>query len=542
MICPNCKREVPDTAKACGYCGHWLAGETEATVQATDETGPTVALAEKKGQPPWLWIGVGLAVVILLVIVGGIAFLAGKGKGGVGTEANMAATQTAQASAALAIEAATPGPQPTDTAAATNTPAPVPTNPPLTGIPLYDDFNNPAYDGGYNQTQWRRSDSNIGNFSQKDGRLIITQEGLPGEDAKLVSREYDRVLLSTPTSFEAKLQLDPEHNAGSTFLALQFELVPDEEYWWTDCSIDPGWIHCATESDYHSDGIPPEYGQWHTLRIDVDPATMELTYYIDGRSVGSTIPPNPDDFKAAGVILYLGTWAEGEETVVGYFDEVRIGPMAAAAPPTARPTPVAAEFETELALYDDFNDPAFDGDYDEIRWRLVSDSPGDFVQEEGALVVTQETEADSATRLVARDYDFVRLEAPTAFEARLKLDSQEYAGNLHLALEAEVPEGDDWWWTECALYEDWLGCYADLGYQPEGISVTPGTWHTVRIDVDPDTMTFTYYVDGRVEGTFVPPNAERLKNADFALKVGIWHDERETGMVGYIDEVRIGGW
>ncbi len=134
----------------------------------------------------------------------------------------------------------------------------------------------------------------------------------------------------------------------------------------------------------------------------------------------------------------------------------------------------------------------------------------------------------------------MRLEAPTAFQAKLKVDPEEQAGNLHLALEAEVPEGEEWWWTDCALYEDWLGCYADLGYQPEGIPVKPGTWHTVRIDVDPATMTFTYYVDGRVEGTFVPPNAEALKNAEFALTVGIWHDERENGLVGYIDDMRIG--
>jgi hypothetical protein len=191
-------------------------------------------------------------------------------------------------------------------------------------------------------------------------------------------------------------------------------------------------------------------------------------------------------------------------------------------------------------VYDDFDDPAFDGGYDEARWRPTDDSPGDFTQEEGALVVSQESEADSATRLVAGDYDFVRLEGPTTFEARLKLDPDRHAGYVYLALEAEVPEGDEWWWTDCALYEDWLGCYADLGYQPEGVSVEPGTWHTVRIDVDPATMTFTYYVDGQVEGTFVPSNAEALKDAELALQLGVWHDEGAGGVAGFVDEVRIG--
>ena len=68
----------------------------------------------------------------------------------------------------------------------------------------------------------------------------------------------------------------------------------------------------------------------------------------------------------------------------------------------------------------------------------------------------------------------------------------------------------------------------------------PGTWHTVRIDVDPATATFIYSLDGRVEGTFVPPNAEALKTAQFALKLGVWHDETAGGVVGQIDEVRVG--
>lgn len=542
MICPNCKREVPDTAKACGYCGHWLADEGETTVQVPEEPATTVARPQEKGRSPVLWIGVGLVALILIaiVVIGALALRPGRG-----SEADVAArlavalagTQTAQARAALPAEAATPEPPPPPTQAFT----PEQTGTTAPGdISVYDDFNDPAHNGGYNQTQWRRSDPDVGQFRQENGRLVITHEGPPDTVALLVSREYDGVPLDAPTSFEARLQMDAEHNAGgTTFVALDFA-TGAEEGLWTECAIHPDWVLCAGD-DYLSDGLPPEKDLWQTLRIDVDPATMEFTYYIDGRVVGSTIPPNADDLKAANeVVLFLGTRAESEETVVGYFDEVRIGPLAAARPATEKPAPVAEQAEAALASYDDFNDKAFEGDYDKSRWSLVSESPGDFVQQDGVLVVTQESAAESATRLVARDYEFVQLEARTAFEARLKLDPQERAGNLHLALEAEVPGGDEWWWTDCTISEDWLGCYADLGFQPEGVSVQPGTWHTVRIEVDPATLTFTYYLDGQVQGTFVPPNAEKLKDAEFALTVGIWHDEREDALVGYIDDVRVG--
>jgi hypothetical protein len=55
MVCPNCKRDVPDTARACGYCGHWLAeDEAGPTVEVPQEEGATVALPQESGRQPWL--------------------------------------------------------------------------------------------------------------------------------------------------------------------------------------------------------------------------------------------------------------------------------------------------------------------------------------------------------------------------------------------------------------------------------------------------------------------------------------------------------
>jgi hypothetical protein len=498
MICPNCKREVPDTAKACGYCGHWLAAEDAGpTVEVPDETGATVALPEKKGRPPWLWIGVGLAAVILIAAIAALALLLGRG-GEVEARPTVAVAATQPAGAAGAPD--TPAPVAADTSAPAD-------------IPMYDDFNDPAFDGRYNQTQWRRDDPEVGHFVQEDGRLIIAQDGAPDQVALLASRAYDRVPLSAPTAFEAKMQLEPERPFGNTLLALAIETTAGEGLW-TECAIHPDWIACHGDG-FESDGLVPDRDLMHTLRIDVDPATMEFIYYIDGRPVGATVPPNADELKGAMVTLFLGTRAHSDEPFAGYFDDVRVGRVTIG--------PAAEAVGAGPALYDDFNDRDLDGDYNKGLWRRDGGSPGHIVQEDGALVVTQESEAESATRLVALGYDFVRLEAPTTFEAVLRLDPDQHAGYVHLGLEAEAPESDEWWWTDCSLYEDWLGCYADLGYQPEGIPVEPGTWHTVRID-----------------GTFVPPNAEALKTAQFALKLGVWHDETAGGVAGQIDEVRIG--
>jgi len=160
MICPNCNREVPDIAKACGYCGHWLAADDVGpTIEVADESGATVALPEEKGRSPWLWIGVGLVVVILIAAIAALVLLLGGG-GQAETPSQAAATATPTAGADAAPATLAP------VAAAPEAPA---------AIPLYDDFDDPALDGRYNQTQWRRDDPDIGHFVQEDAPGEVSQ-------------------------------------------------------------------------------------------------------------------------------------------------------------------------------------------------------------------------------------------------------------------------------------------------------------------------------------------------------------------------------
>ena len=123
MICPNCKREVPDSAKACGYCGTWLAEDRDATDQVAEETAATITLPEEKGRSPWLWIGVGLVALIVVVAIGGLAFFALRDGEEVDTEATIAAAVAATAEA----EATGAGAPETPTSAPAPTPAPTPT-------------------------------------------------------------------------------------------------------------------------------------------------------------------------------------------------------------------------------------------------------------------------------------------------------------------------------------------------------------------------------------------------------------------------------
>ena len=123
------------------------------------------------------------------------------------------------------------------------------------------------------------------------------------------------------------------------------------------------------------------------------------------------------------------------------------------------------------------------------------------------------------------------------------LSPDKYAGNVKLHLHADLPGGEGWF-SDCNI-DGYSGaqCFDRPSLQQEGHRyeverkpVDLGTWHTFRIEVDPATMTFTYYIDSQVAGSHVPVDAEDLKKAIFTLAIGVYGWE----VTGYIEDVRVG--
>jgi hypothetical protein len=193
------------------------------------------------------------------------------------------------------------------------------------------------------------------------------------------------------------------------------------------------------------------------------------------------------------------------------------------------------------SVYDDFS-VGYGGSYDQTRWSSWYDSVDGITQENGALGFSY----TKAQGLFARGYpcfSLNSLKAPTFFEARLRLDNYAPTASLHLKLHTDLASGE-YWVSECGMWgiEEqqivaYCGEWAEEGflYGPEFRSAGPDEWHTVRIEVDPTTTTFTYYIDGVEVSSHVPANAVQLKTASFTLVI-----ENIEGANGYVDDVRVG--
>lgn len=208
------------------------------------------------------------------------------------------------------------------------------------------------------------------------------------------------------------------------------------------------------------------------------------------------------------------------------------------------PTSVSVNEIAISGIYDNFNDSTYDGNFNTTLWRAYTTN-GNIEQKNGMLGLSGETGLD------ARKFDFAKISQPSFFQAKIMFDLGQYGGspgnNIHLKLTATTEQGEYIWFTECNIHhvsdlQAESDCWsADKQYQPvygsKKTLVDFRTWHIVRIEVHPSTMTFSYYLDGKDIGSQIPTDANLLKNAHFTLNIGIAGLDTETG---FFDDVQFG--
>jgi hypothetical protein len=81
------------------------------------------------------------------------------------------------------------------------------------------------------------------------------------------------------------------------------------------------------------------YGSWHSFLIAFDPERLSCSYQIDGYSVATFTPMHADKLRSAAFRLTVGVGTNSSDTIVGNFDDVRIGVVDTTSEPTAVASP-----------------------------------------------------------------------------------------------------------------------------------------------------------------------------------------------------------
>jgi endo-1,4-beta-xylanase len=218
----------------------------------------------------------------------------------------------------------------------------------------------------------------------------------------------------------------------------------------------------------------------------------------------------------------------------------------------ATPPPPTPDAQALLTLYDDFENPVYNGTFNPAKWRLSGGSATSQVtQQDGILTIVDASNINSgATDLVARAYDGIPLDTPMFVEANLTVAYDSTPGTVGIKITSYDPAGGTWL-AGCGIerYSNrFRGKCSDFlwsqqmsnSYETLSQDFELGSWHTIRVELDPVTMTITYIIDGVIVGSHVIEDAGWLENARFHFSIGTWKSSIYYPLTGLISYVRIG--
>lgn len=304
----------------------------------------------KKQKPHWIWgmlggaiVGAGVTLVVLVIM--GIIPTSSP------TPTQAIAEITPDSPSEVLTEDAvnTPVPKPTNTLISpTNTPlppthTPLPPTPTVANVSYYDNFNNTAFDGEYNKNLWKYEGTQHVDVKQENGALTFTTNTFPESGSNsLTPSLHNAWSLEQLALMETKMKLDSSKRGQGSFIQISAYTDLSGRDWWTECMLNNSefetpFFFCDIHSGERTEDNEPvfeyqtpvffdlEYDIWYTARIEIDPDTTEIAFYLNDKLIGSHIPKDATQLQQTTFSLGLGSWADANDTFVGYFDDVRFG-------------------------------------------------------------------------------------------------------------------------------------------------------------------------------------------------------------------------
>jgi hypothetical protein len=226
-----------------------------------------------------------------------------------------------------------PVPAPTDTA----TPAPtatLPTTPAPTETmdadpSVYDNFNNPAYDGSYNPHRWTTEKlSGKASARQENGVLVLSATG-NHSGVRLEGDTVPAFSATDPMFLEAKLNVPPKPGLG--YITFYVRVSNQEELRGQLALFKQGFPvkffhawNAQQKSNQDFGNSLFAYDRWYTLRIEVVPEKNLVKCFVDGVNVVNLIP-KPAESLNGWKQVYIEVESLSDGTFTASVEDLKFG-------------------------------------------------------------------------------------------------------------------------------------------------------------------------------------------------------------------------
>jgi hypothetical protein len=212
----------------------------------------------------------------------------------------------------------------------TKTKVPTATPRPFT-FSAYDSFLSGSSARGFDPELWSEKGEQA-TISSQNGYLVFSAtEG--SKTLSAIAPEFWKI--DQIGRLQADLRIDSigEGFDGSLGISIQARLPNEQGIWLVSCSV---WsydysspaVGCqgyrfhrdGTDTNYSSDPIPIEFGEFHTVAIEIDPDASYVRYFVNGTTIGEFRPKEMSLMAEADFEWYI--FASGAD---GAIDSVAVG-------------------------------------------------------------------------------------------------------------------------------------------------------------------------------------------------------------------------
>lgn len=208
---------------------------------------------------------------------------------------------------------------------------------------LYDNFNNPAYDGSYNGALWSFSNPTTFQARQENGAMVFTSSPAPGASGSdLVLRRPPLRTWQQVQHFEGKLKISSDRSGGwsSVQLVISSSSVAGRG-WFTQCYVGGrptdararfGCEVAAQENGVYvreySRSVWVDYDAWQRVKIEADPQSGALRFFLNGELFDAYTPADAAALVTARNLRpAVGVWnGAGAAFSTRYADDIMITP------------------------------------------------------------------------------------------------------------------------------------------------------------------------------------------------------------------------
>ena len=210
---------------------------------------------------------------------------------------------------------------------------------------IYDRFDNPAYDSRFNPLLWSRSSADTSvQFRQQSGALVVTNTPSANPSSENLGMKRPRFQRwQQVQQLQARLKISSDRSGG--WSPIQLSTWTEEvngHAWFASCTLSGSATSSRASfscsifiregssypNEYLTPGVSVDYNSWHTVRIETDPTTATVRFFLDNTLLGSHTPND----AAALVVndqmqVEITVWgAEPNSSATRYMDDIRIAP------------------------------------------------------------------------------------------------------------------------------------------------------------------------------------------------------------------------